>query len=122
MHCYYHPGTEAVALCKNCHRGLCTSCSVEVSNGIACRNRCEVEVQALDRMIQRGKTAYSTTGRLHSRSAVVLALMGGIMLLWGLASASAGGGWFLGSMGAVILLGAGLQYFNGRRFARQDHA
>ena len=36
MECFSHPGSQAVALCKVCARGVCRACAVPVTNGFAC--------------------------------------------------------------------------------------
>ena len=61
MRCFYHQDADAVATCKNCGRGLCAGCAVDVGNGLACPSRCEEEVRALNRVIARNKTAYQKT-------------------------------------------------------------
>lgn len=41
MDCFTHPAVAAVGTCRNCSRGLCHACVVEVSGVLACRGRCE---------------------------------------------------------------------------------
>ena len=53
MKCFYHPETDAVGTCKNCHRGICRGCASERSEGIACRERCEAAVDAVSALIRR---------------------------------------------------------------------
>jgi hypothetical protein len=53
MKCFYHPQTDAVAICKNCGKGLCAECVSDVGHGAACKGKCESEVQGYDEMIQR---------------------------------------------------------------------
>jgi hypothetical protein len=40
MKCFKHQTREAVAICKACGRGVCSSCALESENGIACRQSC----------------------------------------------------------------------------------
>ncbi len=47
MRCFYHPQAVAVGLCKNCGKGLCPECAVDVQHGLACKNKCEIKVEAL---------------------------------------------------------------------------
>jgi len=51
MKCFYHLQADAVGTCKNCPRALCRECAVVVENGLACQDRYEVKVQALNQMI-----------------------------------------------------------------------
>ena len=55
MECYYHSGKQACGICKSCQRGLCVECAAEVSNGIACLNRCEQEAIELDQIVKSSK-------------------------------------------------------------------
>jgi hypothetical protein len=63
MNCFYHPQIVAVALCKNCNKGLCTECVAALENGVACKGRCEKQVQAVNLIFQRdkGSTPYLVT-------------------------------------------------------------
>ena len=51
MRCFYHPAAEAVGTCKNCARGLCAECAGTRAGSLACPNRCETAVDALDKLI-----------------------------------------------------------------------
>jgi hypothetical protein len=51
--CYYHTGSDAVAVCKNCHRGVCADCAADIINGTACVHRCEAEVLAINDVVPR---------------------------------------------------------------------
>jgi hypothetical protein len=53
MRCFYHPGVEAVGACKHCMRGLCPDCAAERDGGLACRGRCERDVDAISGLIRR---------------------------------------------------------------------
>jgi hypothetical protein len=46
MKCYY-TGHDAIGLCKACGRGLSLPAATEFPLGLACRGRCETEVQRL---------------------------------------------------------------------------
>lgn len=60
MHCFYHPDAAAVATCKSCQRGICHACAVSLPNaeqplGMACKDRCENEVNEVNALIQSNK-------------------------------------------------------------------
>src|SRR5512135_2199519 len=84
MRCFYHRDAEAVGVCKNCGRGLCSSCAAEVENGLACRQRCEEEVRALNRITNRSKTAYEKTSSAYARAALFYFLLGLVFLIGGI--------------------------------------
>ena len=112
MRCFYHPTTDAVAICKNCYRGLCSSCAVDVANGMACRDRCESEVQALDRLVQSNKTYASKSAGIYIRSGVIVILLGLLLATWGVASKL----WVMAAMGAIAVIGGLVQIASGRRY------
>ncbi len=58
MKCFYHNSIDAVGICKNCNRGVCSECAADLKNGIACKNRCESEVQAVNELINRNKNSH----------------------------------------------------------------
>lgn len=114
MRCYYHPDKEAVGICKNCHKGLCPDCAADVENGIACRDRCENRVRALNEALEKGKRAYGRTRTLYSRIALICLLMGVLILLVGLALLSEVGV-ILIPTGLIFVLASYFYYSVGRR-------
>jgi len=87
MKCFYHPQIDAVAICKNCSKGLCMECVADVGNGVACKGRCEAEVQAVNQMIQRGIKSRNTSGSYYKKitvmwSLISLAAFATSLLLW----------------------------------------
>src|SRR5262245_65433493 len=55
MRCFYHTDGVAVGICKNCGRGLCEACAVEIPDGLACLNRCERVGSELASLISRNR-------------------------------------------------------------------
>lgn len=53
MQCFTHSDASARGLCKSCNRALCLDCLAEVGKSIACKNRCETDVENLDAMLRR---------------------------------------------------------------------
>ncbi|MBW4651722.1 MAG: DUF2180 family protein [Kaiparowitsia implicata GSE-PSE-MK54-09C] len=120
MKCYYHNDVDAVAICKNCNRGICPKCAAEIENGIACRNRCESEVQALDELMQRGKSAYQKTAGVYMQYAVWLTLSGILFLGFGLLQWQTALALFLVPMGVITLIGALFTYSGSKKFSRRE--
>jgi hypothetical protein len=118
VRCFYHQETEAVATCKNCGRGLCPGCAVDVGNGLACANRCEEEVRALNRVVARNKTAYLKTSGAYVRTAAFYWVVGFVFLGAGLVNWR-GYGWMLIPAGGIFVLAGLLHYTTGRRFERE---
>lgn len=117
MRCYYHPNIDAVGGCKNCSRGLCMECAVDVGNGLACRTHCEDEVRSLNDVIQRNKTSYQKTQSAYTRTAIFYAVLGALCLLDGLLDWR-GYGWIVTPAGVVFLFAAWVHYSTGRKFER----
>jgi hypothetical protein len=119
MRCFYHSTIEAVAICKNCSKGLCAECAFEVVNGIACKGKCEAEVLALNEMIQRGKKSgqiidesrertaqsYKRTAGTYTSTGIFMGLLGLYFAVRGLMSWANGNGWgYSVFIGLIFLL------------------
>jgi len=64
MKCFTHPETDAVGMCKNCYKGLCSACAADVGDGLACRDMCEASVISLNRQIAQSSGIVPKTGQL----------------------------------------------------------
>ena len=53
MLCFTHADVPARGLCKSCSRALCLQCAAEVGKSLACKSRCEADVQVLDEMLRK---------------------------------------------------------------------
>lgn len=83
MRCFNHSTVEAVAICKNCSRGLCRECATEFPNGIACRDKCEAEVEAINLLIDRNKSTHQKTSSAYSRNAIIYLMLAVVFGIWG---------------------------------------
>lgn len=117
MRCFYHHDLEAVCSCKNCGRGLCPACAVDVTDGLACRDRCEDEVRSLNRVINRNKTAYEKTGSAYARVAAFYAAVGALLITAGVVDWM-GQAWLFLPAGAILWVAALVHFTTGRRFER----
>lgn len=123
MRCYYHPAADAVALCKSCSRALCHECCADVPPGSACRGRCEADVEAVNLVIQRSKTAYQKTGGAYRRNAYWMLAMGIIFTVLGIAPIIMGRGYataFVAVMGVLFLYAAVSNFKNSREISSSD--
>jgi hypothetical protein len=87
MDCFYHPAVAAVGICKSCGKGLCRACAVDLAHGLACRSRCENDVQALSSLIDRSlrnaprnERLVSFNYRIRFAGAVFYILIGSLFL------------------------------------------
>lgn len=121
MNCFNHVDTAAVAMCKNCHKGLCKACAVELKNGISCKGNCEDEVKAINEILDRGKTAYQKTSSAYMSSAVIFGLIGALFTILPLLSyifTKSMNLIFMFPIGIVFLLGACLNVRNSRKIKK----
>ena len=76
MKCYSHQDIDAIAICKNCHRGLCEDCASNVGNGQACRNRCEDEVEFINKLLFKYDSEAIKRANILLRNVIYLTLIG----------------------------------------------
>jgi hypothetical protein len=53
MKCYIHNDTDAVGICKNCCKGICSDCTTEVGLSLACSETCIEKVEELEAIMSR---------------------------------------------------------------------
>jgi hypothetical protein len=73
MKCFYS-GADAVGICKSCGRGLARAAAAEFPQGLACRNRCEADVQ---RLIRAGAAAGAGNSVVNTAVSGVFSLLAG---------------------------------------------
>ena len=66
MDCFLHAGVAAVGACKSCGKGICHACAADLGDGLACRNRCESKVKALNFFVDRNIQNAARNERLVS--------------------------------------------------------
>ncbi|WP_157111123.1 hypothetical protein [Candidatus Nucleicultrix amoebiphila] len=83
MTCFNHSKKDSVGSCKSCGRALCHACIAPGLDSIACKNRCENQVQALDGFLNKAvMNKYSTT--VVGQAAVTVMMAGLSVLFWNL--------------------------------------
>ena len=116
MKCFNHPSNDAIAICKNCNKGLCKDCAVDVGNGIACKGICENEVVAINKVVQQSKGAFINNSKIYSQYAIWLVLIGVAFIISSIFLAKIDG--FLIFMGLLFLVGASFSYSASKRFSK----
>ena len=114
MRCFQHGDVEAVGICRSCQKGLCRDCAVDLGQGLACQNSCEMAVRDLIVMVDYSRKAYRTGSRTHATTSTFSGLVA--MMCFMPAALFLVGGNFVASM----LLGAagGTFLYNAVRFRR----
>lgn len=118
MNCYYHPTLPATGICKHCQRGLCTDCIAIVDDNLACRDRHEKEVSALNALMERNVLQAERVGSVYRRNAIFYSLVGVLFTGFGLMQVRWLGwqGIFLLVIGLFLLLAAAMNYMESRKF------
>lgn len=92
MNCFYHHERPAVGICKQCLKGLCPECAVDLERGLACRDRCEPAVKALIQHIVLSTGLGGAMLRAHRRNLLIYGLfvcaIGFAFLYWALRDAN----------------------------------
>lgn len=122
MKCFYHNSVNAIAICKNCNRGVCQDCASEVTNGIACKNRCESEVESVNNLINRSKGSYQKASYAYTRNSIIYLLIGLICIAYGLYTHRTDSvlAWYLVPIGIVFLLGALFNYSSSKKYSNDN--
>lgn len=96
-------------------------CAVDVGNGIACKNSCELTVKRLNELIaksnelaDKNNEVYKGTSAVYYRQAVLSGLIGGFFIVYGVVIQSSLA-YFLVPLGVIFLLGMVAMILNGRK-------
>jgi hypothetical protein len=119
MRCYYHRDVDAVATCRNCCRGLCDACVVDVDKKAACRDRCEADVAAVGALLAQSDRAFATAGRQMRIAALICVLFAALFVVLSQRMPYAMAAWLLLPAAFVLLIGGGLLVLNARRYDTQ---
>ena len=79
MRCFVHHDAEAVGVCRCCSKGMCASCAMPVTNGIACSDACRPiaeNIAQLQLVALRSHGFYRAQRFIQPAMAVVLAAVG----------------------------------------------
>jgi hypothetical protein len=78
MRCFVHREQEALAICKQCGKALCSACLVDSPDGVTCSGSCEERLKlytSAARDTQRGFSASKQILRVLAAGTVVLGIM-----------------------------------------------
>jgi hypothetical protein len=120
MKCFYHSQIDAVAICKNCSKGLCMECVADVGNGVACKGKCEAHVIAVNELIGRNHKSHERAASLYSKMAIWVALLGLSFTIAGFISWQKGGSASPIVFGLIFLAGSILYYTSARKYRSRD--
>lgn len=118
MNCYYHPNQAAVGTCKHCQRGICTECIAEVDDSLACKERHEEQVRALNLLLARNILQAGRVGSVYLRNAIFYSLVGILFAGFGFLQIRWMGwqGIFLLVIGLFLLYAAIMNFLESRKY------
>ncbi|PWT98936.1 MAG: hypothetical protein C5B53_06095 [Candidatus Melainabacteria bacterium] len=115
MKCFRHRESDALGICKNCSKGLCSECAIDLKDGIACKDTCREKVERINAMI----SSAATKGR-HLVLALVYCTMGIAFVFVGWGNSSQGPVAYVFSIPGAIFFAAGLYYLLAPKFASKN--
>lgn len=83
MVCFYHPDQPAVGLCKYCQRGLCSECAAIVDDVLACKDRHEEQVRAIEELMQKNILQSKRAGSDYVRNTIFYGMVGLLFTAFG---------------------------------------
>ena len=118
MVCYYHPDKPAVGICKHCQRGLCSDCTTVVNDVIACKDRHEAQVHALEEMTRLNFLKSKRTKSDYLRNTVFYGTVGLLFTAFGISQIQWLGlqGVVYAVIGLALLWAALANYLESRKY------
>jgi sulfite exporter TauE/SafE len=118
MNCFYHPDKPAVGLCKHCQRGLCSDCASLVDDSLACKDRHEEQVHALEEMTRKNILKSERVKSDYLRNTIFYGIVGVLFTVFGISQIQ-----WLGLqaivyavIGLALLYAALANYMEGRKY------
>lgn len=93
-------------------------CARDSGVGLACSEACEAQVKAVHALVEKNKKLTALAPKPYTRNAFMLALMAVTFIGFGLISKIPFMSAYLLVFGVVLLCGAALAFFNGRKVAK----
>ncbi len=116
MKCFYHPQSDAVGICKNCHKGLCRECANDVGDGIACKDNCEAKVKTINELVFASKSTYKMARGAHFKQAILSVLFAFIFLGFSLTYEDSYIRYLFIILGIVALIGGIFSYLTSKKY------
>lgn len=116
MKCFNHSENDAVAVCKNCKKGLCKDCLTEANNGIACTSTCIEEVNQLDLLMQQSKKSHKLASGAYYKNAYIYGGFGLVFIIFGLLSKN--NLEFSLTVGIIFIIGSIFSIISGNKYKK----
>ncbi len=119
MKCFQHKNEEASGICKACCKAICVECAIDTGRGLACSDKCSVEIGEQNQIVDKSKRIYSIGSKppLLPTGLIMYFFFGLTFGGFGIYASVQGGKpeWFLLVMGAGFLLVGCLGWFKNRK-------
>ena len=122
MRCFNHPAVDAIGTCKHCSRGLCKDCIAEVHGLVACKGRCEHDVEEGYKLLMRSRAMHAKTAMLMRRNAVFYLLFGAILLSSGGVAGNSAFATVMYALGVLFVLMGGWSFILAKKYASDPPA
>lgn len=116
MKCYNHQNIDALAICKNCNKGLCKDCLTEIDDGIACTGHCAEKVTKINELIEGNINSKNSAVGPYMRNGYLYLLMGLVFVAYGTLINS--NMEFIAIMGVLFLVGSIFSFINAKNQKR----
>ncbi len=117
MKCFNHHALDAIGCCKNCGKGLCSTCAVDLQFALSCRGECESELAAIRAQISRTRKLLDTQRRFRLAAPVFFVVIGAVFLAADVLGHRLT--WFSGSIGALFVVFGLTLYVAARRWTKK---
>ena len=117
MRCFTHQAVDAVGSCKNCGKGLCSTCAKDLQFALSCHGPCESELVAIRAQVLRSRALLDSQKRFRLIGPIFFALMGAVFIGTDLSSGHFS--WLTTAFGTLCIMFAAAMYLAGRRWTKK---
>jgi hypothetical protein len=114
MKCFRHHEIDALGICKNCSKGLCSDCLADLKDGIACKDTCTARVEAINALISS-----SVTQSRHVLLSLIYCMIGILFGITAYGNSAQGPGGYVFYVPAIIFFGIGVYFFLAPKLANK---
>lgn len=122
MNCFNHNSINAIGICTNCHKGICSSCYLKEQKYLVCCEECARLIKEREEINDRAMKIYGVgpySGRKNISISALITLFLGLLFLgfagYDLALGITSMGFFIGGLGVVFLLVGFLYWLRSKR-------
>lgn len=122
MNCFNHNNVNAIGICTNCHKGICSSCHLKGEKYLVCCEECARVVKDREEINDRAMRIYGigpySTGKNISISTLATLFLGLVFLAFAgyeLAEGITSMGLFIGAFGLVFFILGILYWLRSKR-------